>query len=465
MTAETELAFLSLEDAAALVAARKVSPVELTRTMLDRIERLNPSLNAYITVTGDRAIDAARAAERDIVAGTYRGPLHGVPLAVKDLFATKGIRTTAGAKILHDWIPDFDATVVTKLRDASALSLGKLGLHEYAYGATSVNDHFGDIHNPWDLDRVPGGSSGGSSVAVAAGLAYAALGSDTGGSIRVPAALCGCVGLMPTFGRVSLHGAVPLAWSLDHAGPLTRTVRDAALVLQVISGHDPLDPATEQQAVPQFLDRIERGPHQLRVGVPGQYFWQDVDAEVERLVRGAIADLEGAGAEIRDVDFPLAVEYASANGTVLLSEAAAYHAPTFPSRNPDYSRQVAAYLELGNALPAPRYVNAMRLLDEARRGAADAVLEDVDVLAMPTVPVPAPTIAAIRAQEASPRLAALAGPFDLTGQPAISVPCGLNAQHLPVGIMFAGRRWDEASVLCAGRAYEQVRGPFPAPPA
>ncbi len=464
MTTVEELSLASLEDISQQIAKKEASPVELTETMLARIERLNPSLNAYITVTAEQAIADAREAEREIVAGRQRGPLHGVPVALKDLFATKGVRTTAGSKILSEWVPDYDATVVANLREAGAVSLGKLGMHEFAYGATSINDHYGDIHNPWDLAHSPGGSSGGSGAATAAGLAYATLGSDTGGSVRIPAALCGCVGMMPTYGRASLYGAIPLSWTLDHAGPLTRTVRDATIVLQGISGLDPRDPSTVDVPVPDWLDGIERGPKGLRVGVPKQHFWDSLDAEVERLVRKAIDDLASAGAQVREVDWPAAADYARYAGTIIVAEAAAYHAPNYPSRRDDYSAQVAGMLEVGTKIPAIAYVEAMRALQDARRGAAGAALEGVDVLAVPTTPEPAPTIASVRVDDQVMRRTAFTALFDLTGQPAISVPCGITAGNLPVGLMFAGRHWDEASVLWAGRAYEQMRGPFPAPP-
>jgi aspartyl-tRNA(Asn)/glutamyl-tRNA(Gln) amidotransferase subunit A len=463
MTAD-ELCCLSLEDVAARIAAKDVSPVEVTEAVLARIERLNPKLNAFITVSADRARAQARAAEREIAAGTYRGVLHGVPVAVKDLFATKGVRTTAGSKILADWVPDFDATVVAKLNDAGAVSVGKLGLHEFAYGTTSDNVHFGAIHNPWNLDCVPGGSSGGSGSATAAGLAFATLGSDTGGSIRMPAAACGCVGFMPTYGRASLYGAVPLSWTLDHPGPLTRSVRDAAIVMQAISGADPLDSSTEDRPVPDWLDGIERGPRGLCIGVPKQHFWDNLELKIERLVRKAIADLESAGASVREVDWPQLAQYNAAFIAVMCAEASAYHAPNFPSRRGDYGAQVASLLDIGLAITGVQYVDGVRFLQEQRRGAADAVLDGVDVLAVPTMPVVAPTIEDSRKADPGARMAAFTSIFDLSGQPAIAVPCGLTSSGMPASIMFAARRWDEASALRAARAFEMVRGEFPAPP-
>ncbi|MDE3094638.1 MAG: amidase [Chloroflexota bacterium] len=458
-----DLALVSLEDVARLIAAKQVSPVELTREMLDRIERLNPKLNAYFTVTADQALDAARAAEREVAAGRYRGPLHGVPVAVKDLFATKGVRTTAGSKILGDWLPDHDATVVAKLNDAGAVNLGKLGMHEWAFGTTSDNVHFGPVRNPWDTARVPGGSSGGSGAATAAGLAYATLGSDTGGSIRIPAAACGCTGFMPTYGRASLHGAIPLSWSLDHPGPLTRTVRDAAIVGMAISGRDPLDPSTEDVTVADWLEGVERGARGLRIGVPRQYFYDNLEPEVERLVRSALAGLEAAGASLREVDWPEAGELIGPTTAVMFAEAAAYHAAHFPSRRDDYSPQVAALLDVGLGMTGVQYVQARRAMDELRRGTADALLDGVDVLATPTMPVVAPTIEASRKEDPAFRMASFTGIFDFTGQPAVSVPCGLTSDGLPAGISFAARRWDEAAALRAARAWELVRGEFPAP--
>jgi aspartyl-tRNA(Asn)/glutamyl-tRNA(Gln) amidotransferase subunit A len=344
--------------------------------------------------------------------------------------------------------------------------LGKLGMHECAFGTSSDNVHFGTIHNPWDPERVPGGSSGGSGVAAAAGLAFATLGSDTGGSIRIPASECGCVGLMPTYGRVSLHGALFVSWTLDHAGPLTRTVRDAAIVLQAICGHDPLDPSTEDEPAPDWLDGIERGPKGLRVGVPKQHFWDDIDAQVAEMVRGAIAAMADAGAVVREVDFADAQKYSRDVAPVILVEAAAYHADRYPARKEDFSEQVGGALAAGAAISGIRYATAMRDLQHARLGAADAAFDGIDVMAFPTMPEAPPTIEEMREDERAIRRTRNTSLWDVTGQPVMSVPCGLTSspEKLPVGISFAGRRWDEASVLWAGRAYEQVRGPFPAPP-
>jgi aspartyl-tRNA(Asn)/glutamyl-tRNA(Gln) amidotransferase subunit A len=459
----SETIHLTLEDAAALVRSRRVSPTELTEACLARIEAVEPRLNAFVTVTAEVARAQAREAGDEIAAGRYRGPLHGIPVAVKDLFATKGIRTTAGSRILAEWIPEEDATVVRKLREAGAVLLGKLGLHEFAYGISSVNPHFGDVRNPWDTTKIPGGSSGGSAVSVVAGEAYAALGSDTGGSIRIPASLCGCVGLKPTFGRASLFGAVPLAWSLDHPGPLARTVRDVAVATAAIAGHDPRDPISADRAVPDFLAGIDAGPHKLRVGVPSEHVWDECDPAIAGAVRSAIQALARAGAEIREMRWPRAAEYAKAASAILGVEARAYHEGTFPGRSAEYGPLVRARLASQGDVDAATYARSMKLLLEARGGAADRDLDGVDVLAMPTVPTRAWTIEEAKEITRPSEWTRITRIFDLTGQPAISIPCGMDPDGLPIGLQFAGRMWDEAAALRAARAYELVRGPFPLP--
>jgi aspartyl-tRNA(Asn)/glutamyl-tRNA(Gln) amidotransferase subunit A len=460
----TDAARLTLEAAAEALRTRQVSPLALTDACLERIEALEPRLNAFITVTGDLAREQARAAEREIEAGRYKGPLHGIPVAVKDLFATKGIRTTAGSRILADWIPADDATVVRRLREAGAVLLGKLGLHEFAYGISSVNPHFGDVRNPWDTTKIPGGSSGGSAVAVVAGEAFATLGSDTGGSIRIPAALCGCVGLKPTFGRASLYGAVPLAWSLDHPGPLARTVRDVAFVAQAISGHDPRDPISARRPVPDLLADIDRGPEKLRVGVPKDHAWDVCDPAIAAAVRAALELLARAGADVREIRWTHATEYANAASAILGVEARAYHEGAFPGRAGEYGPLVRARLASRGDVDAETYARSMKLLLEARAGAADRDLDGVDVIAMPTVPTRAWTIEEAKEIGRPSEWTRITRIFDLTGQPAISVPCGMDPGGLPIGLQFAARMWDEAAALRAARAYEMVRGPFPLPP-
>ncbi|HEY8824962.1 MAG TPA: amidase [Candidatus Limnocylindria bacterium] len=464
MPATTETIQLTLEGAAALVRERRVSPAELTDACLARIEAVEPLLNAFVTVTADIARAQAREAGDEIAAGRYRGPLHGIPVAVKDLFATKGVRTTAGSRILADWIPDEDATVVRHLREAGAVLLGKLGMHEFAYGVSSVNPHFGDVHNPWDTTKIPGGSSGGSAVAVAAGEAYVTLGSDTGGSIRIPASLCGCVGLKPTFGRASLFGAVPLAWSLDHPGPLARTVRDVAVATAAVAGFDPRDPISADRPVPDFLAGIDVGPQTLRIGVPTDHVWDECDPAIAKAVRAAIDALARAGAEVIEIRWPRAAEYAKASSAVLGVEARAYHEGTFPGRSADYGPLIRSRLASQGDVDALTYARSMKLLLESRAGAADRDLDGVDVLAMPTVPSRAWTIEEAKDLPRPSEWTRITRIFDLTGQPAISVPCGIDPDGIPIGLQFAARMWDEAAVLRAARAYELVRGPFPLPP-
>jgi len=453
----------SLEAAAEAIRTRRTSPVLLVESCLARIEAVEPRLNAFITLTAELAREQARQAEREIEAGRYKGPLHGMPVAVKDLFATKGIRTTAGSRILADWVPDEDATVVRKLRQAGAVLLGKLGMHEFAYGISSVNPHFGDVRNPWDTTKIPGGSSGGSAVAVVACEAYAALGSDTGGSIRIPAALCGCVGLKPTFGRASLGGAVPLSWSLDHPGPLARTARDVALAMTAIAGHDPRDPVSADRPVPDLLAGIDRGARHLRVGVPTDHVWEECDPAIAAAVRTAIEALAHAGAEIREIRWPRAADYAKAASAILGVEARAYHEGAFPGRSSEYGPLVRARLASQGDVDAETYARAMKLLLEARAGGADRDLDGIDVLAMPTVPTRAWTIEQAKEVARPSEWTRITRIFDLTGQPAISVPCGMDGDGLPIGLQFAARMWDEAAALRAARAYELVRGPFPLP--
>ena len=453
----------SLEAAAEAIRTRQTSPVSLVESSLKRIDAVEPRLNAFITVTAELAREQARQAEREIEAGRYKGPLHGIPIAVKDLFATKGIRTTAGSRILADWVPDEDATVVRKLREAGAVLLGKLGMHEFAYGISSVNPHFGDVRNPWDTTKIPGGSSGGSAVAVVACEAYAALGSDTGGSIRIPAALCGCVGIKPTFGRASLFGAVPLSWSLDHPGPLARTVRDVAVAMIAIAGYDPRDPVSADRPVPDLLAGIDRGAQQLRVGVPTNHVWEECDPAIAAAVRDAIEALARAGAEIHEIVWPRAADYAKAASVILGVEARAYHEGAFPGRSSEYGPLVRARLASQGDVDADTYARSMKLLLEARAGGADRDLDGIDVLAMPTVPTRAWTIEQAKEIARPSEWTRITRIFDLTGQPAISVPCGMDPDGLPIGLQFAARMWDEAAALRAARAYELVRGPFPLP--
>ncbi len=449
----TQLHELTLSDAAALVRARRVSPVELTRAMLARIERLDSQLTSYITVTAEAALAAAEQAEQAARAGEER-PLLGVPLALKDLFDTAGVRTTGGAKILAERVPQRDATAVARLRRAGAVLLGKLNMHEFAFGVSTANPHFGTCRNPWDPSRIPGGSSGGSGAALAAGLCYGSLGSDTGGSIRIPAALCGVTGLKPTYGRVSRAGVLPLSWSLDHAGPMARTVRDVALLLTVIAGHDPADPASATVPVPDFTAGLEDGVRGVRVGLPRPYFFEQLEEDVARAVEAAVDVLRTEGAEVHEVSVPHLDVAAAAFAPIISAEAAAYHQRWLRERPQDYGEDVRQRLLQGLLYPAVDYVKAQR----ARRrvlGGFLATLREVDVLITPTVPVTAPPIPGPAVATPNP-LTRCTFPLNLTGLPALSLPCGFDRQGLPVGLQIIGRPFDEATVLRVGHTYQRL---------
>ncbi|MBF6568480.1 MAG: Asp-tRNA(Asn)/Glu-tRNA(Gln) amidotransferase subunit GatA [Candidatus Binataceae bacterium] len=453
-----------------LYRRREVSPVEVTAAYLDRIEQTEPKINAYITVTADLARAAAQAAEREMAADAYRGPFHGVPTALKDLCYTRDIRTTGGSKILADFIPGHDATVWTRLREAGAILLGKLNLHEFAAGGSSNNPHWGPVHNPYDLDRIPGGSSGGSAAALMARSALAAIGTDTGGSIRIPAAVTGCVGLKPTYSRVSRYGVIPLSYSVDHVGPMTRTVRDAALMLNVIAGPDPHDTTSSSIPVPDYTRELEAGIKGMRVAVVRELATQ-LATEVEKSFKSALKTLEGLGATVEEVSIPfLATSAASTARTMIVrAEALEYHERWLRERASEYGPDVRALLEQGMMVSASNYVRAHRvralMLAETER-----TLEKYSVLISPACKITAPKIGEDRVRmpsgETLPVLAALVAlvaPFNATGQPAIAVPSGLSTDGLPISIQFVGRSFDEATVLRVAYAYEQARGSFPFP--
>lgn len=454
MSGGDELAFAGIAELAPKIRTKEISPVELTEMMLARIERFDPRLNSFITVTAEAARSAARAAEAAIMAGDWLGPLHGVPVAVKDLYATRGVRTTFGSPLFADWIPDLDAAAVEQLERAGAVLLGKTNLHELAYGTTSANPHHGAVRNPWKTDHHPGGSSGGSAAAVAAGLAFAALGSDTGASIRQPAACCGIVGIKPTFGRTSKYGALPLAWSQDHVGPLTRTVADAAILMQALAGFDARDPCSVRCEVPDFGAALERGIEGARIGVARAFFFEHCDPEVVRAVEAALEVLEDLGAKLEEVDLPGSeAAYIAATITIAV-EGAAYHAADLRARPELFGEEVRASLEVGALYRGTDYVQAQRLrrhlMDETMR-----CMTDLDAVVMPTSPVPATPISGSSPEHAMLRPRNTL-PFNALGLPALSVPCGFTAAGLPVGLQIVGRAWDEAGVLRVAHAYERA---------
>jgi aspartyl-tRNA(Asn)/glutamyl-tRNA(Gln) amidotransferase subunit A len=460
---ETALAFLPIAELARLVAKGKVLPVQLVEIALARIARLNPRLNAYLTVVEEAARSAARTAEREIRGGRYRGPLHGIPVALKDNIWTRGVRTTAGSKILREFVPAEDATVASRLRRAGAILLGKTNLHEFAYGVTTENPHYGPARNPWAPERTPGGSSGGSAAAVAAGMCWASLGSDTGGSIRIPAALCGIVGLKPTFGRVSCHGVVPLARTLDHVGPLARTVTDAAIMLHAIAGRDPRDPFAIARPVPAYPRELRRPLGKTRLGWPRDYFFDRVDEEIRGALEQAAREFERLGVSMEEVSLPHLGEWAEPSNVIALVEASNDHeaAGYFPARAAEYGEDVRKRLEKGGEVRAVDYVRAIALRQQAQKEFA-AVFACVDAILAPTVPIAAPPISqklvSIGGEQESVRAALLRlnRPANFVGIPAISLPCGFTREGLPLGLQLLGGAWDEARLLRIAYAYEQA---------
>jgi aspartyl-tRNA(Asn)/glutamyl-tRNA(Gln) amidotransferase subunit A len=458
-----ELCFLTLAEQASLIRNREVSPVEVVDSALRQIERVDGRLNAFITVTADIARTAAAEAEREIARGGYRGPLHGIPVALKDLFYTKGVRTTAGSSFLRDFVPTEDATVVARLREAGAVMVGKTNMHEWAFGATNTNPHHGDAHNPWDLDRVTGGSSGGSAAAVAACMAGAALGSDTGGSIRIPAALCGVVGLKPTYGRVSRHGAIPCAWSMDHVGPLCRTAEDAALVLGAIAGWDPNDPASSREPVPDYRAGLSPDLSGLKVAVLEEYATDPTDPEVAAAFEAALGLLRKLGAEIETISVPETRFAVPATTAIMSAEIASFHEERLRGKPDGFGPDVRERLEMGLLMAATDYMKAQRI----RRMLIDRFLElfrRYDALVCPTQPATAP-----RFDQATVRFGEMEEPrgstlvrhtrlFNLTSLPAASVPCGFASNGLPVALQVAAAPFAEGTVLRVAHAYQQAAG-------
>jgi aspartyl-tRNA(Asn)/glutamyl-tRNA(Gln) amidotransferase subunit A len=458
---DADLPFLPLTEAAALIASRAISSVELTTLMLNRIEAFDPELNAFITVTHEAALAQARAMDDLTAAGITLGPLHGVPLAIKDNIATAGIRTTAASRVYAGWVPDRDATVVERLRGAGAVILGKLNLYELAFGG--VHPDFGESRNPWKMDRACGASSSGPAAAVAAGLAYGTLGTDTGGSIRLPAAACGLVGLKATYGVVSRAGVVPAGYSLDHVGPLTRTVRDTAVMLQVLAGADARDPAGSQRPAPDYLKDLDAGVQGLRVGVPKTQANELIDPAMRQACADALGVLETAGARLIDIEMPDHLLSRSLMWAIAATELAEAQRDYLRKRPQDYSDGVRAAILQGAFLPATEYVHAQRVRQKLAQDYA-AIMEHVDVIAMPVVPFPAWPIGADEVAIGNARENLMAGltrycpPFNISGQPAIALPAGFDAEGLPLSFQIAGRLHDDKLVLRAARAHERATG-------
>ncbi|MDR7482446.1 MAG: amidase [Armatimonadota bacterium] len=450
-----------LTEVAELVRRREVSPTEVTGALLDRVARLGPTLNCYISVLGELAWQRAREAEELLARGTYLGPLHGIPLSLKDNIATAGVRTTAGSPILADWVPQTSATVADRLAAAGGVLLAKANLYEFAYGAP--HPAYGPTRNPWNRDRTCGGSSSGSAAAVAAGLCYGSLGTDTGGSVRIPAAFCGVVGLKPTYGRVSRAGVVPVGYNLDHVGPIARTVRDAAVLLGVIAGPDPADPTAVTLPVPDYAADLDEGVRGLRVGILRPQSSERIEPEVRAIVGRAYGVIEREGATLSEVALPDLAQARTVMWTISAAEAAEYHRPYLRTRASDYHPVVRSLLETGEFILAADYVRAQRV---RQRMALDvrSAMAGVDAVVLPALPVPAYPIGQrtmrVGGEEEDvlsiiTRYTAL---FNLTGHPAIVLPCGFTSEGLPVGVQIVGHPFQEARLLRIAYAYEQAAG-------
>jgi aspartyl-tRNA(Asn)/glutamyl-tRNA(Gln) amidotransferase subunit A len=440
---------------AAGLRRKEVSPLALTRACLDRIEKLNPALNAFISVLAESALAEAQAAEIEISRGQWRGPLHGIPIALKDLIDTAGTRTTAASELYQGRVPPQDAELVRRLRQAGAVILGKNNLHEFAYGGSSLVSFFGDVHNPRNAAHIAGGSSGGSAAAVAAGLCYAAVGTDTAGSIREPAALCGCVGIKPTYGRVSARGVIPLSWSLDHVGPFTRTVGDAAVVLEAIAGYDARDIHSADVPTADYVSALRQGTKTLRLGVPRAYFYDDLHDEVGAAVAEALGVIKTLVAETREVQLEIPTDRVVQN-----AESYAIHAENIARTPQLYQPETLRRIRFGENISTVQYIQSRHQLDRERRRAHDFFTQ-VDLLVTPTTPIPAPAIADLRKDPEALRPAELVllrntRPFNVWALPAISVPCGFTKGGLPIGLQIAGPPWREDLVLRLAHAYEQA---------
>ena len=438
-----------------LLRRKSLSPVELLEEHLERIEKLNPILNAFITVMADQARSQARQAEQEIRDGDWRGPLHGVPIGLKDIIDTAGTRTTAASALFKDRIPIEDAEVVTRLKKAGAVLIGKQNLHEFAYGGSNIISYYGEAHNPWNPAHITGGSSGGSAAAVSAGIGYGAIGSDTAGSIREPASPCGVVGLKPTYGRVSAYGVIPLAYSFDHVGPIARRVSDVAVILQVIAGYDPKDKVSVDTPVDDYLAALGKKLDPLVIGVPRKFFFDDLDPEVASATKHALDVLASFSKEIRDLEFEVPTQR-----TLQGAESYAYHAENI-KRSPElYQPETLRRIKNGATVEPTEVRRRLQLLAKFRIE-IEKVFEEVDVLVTPTVPIPPPTIAELKQNPDQLRERELillrnTRPFNVWGLPAISIPCGFTESGLPIGLQIAGPHWQEAKVLQLAEAYEKA---------
>jgi aspartyl-tRNA(Asn)/glutamyl-tRNA(Gln) amidotransferase subunit A len=450
---------MTIREAGRRLRAREVSVVELVREALRAVER-DAALNAFITVTGEEALRSAEALDRDLLEGRDRGPLHGIPIGLKDLYYTRGVRSTNGSKLFADFVPADDATVVRKLEKAGAISVGKLNQHELAYGITSKNPWFGPVRNPWDPECIPGGSSGGSGAAVATGSIFVGMGSDTGGSIRNPSAFCGTVGIKPTFGRVSRCGCFQLGLTLDTMGPLTRTVEDAALVMNAISGFDPQDDATVDRPFEDFVPAHDASLEGVRLGVPNNFYLTRLHPDIETLYNSAMREAERLGAEIVPIDVPDPEGLNIIGRTTLLCEASAVMRPYLQHRD-RIGSDVMTLLDQGTLMSASDYINSQRVR-RAMLTQWRAMFDRIDLLVTPSAPVPAPRIGQqtvmLGGQEEDTRLAStkFVRGVNAIGLPALALPCGLTRERMPAGLQLIGSAWSEKRLFACGKALEHV---------
>ncbi len=458
---DTELLLKPVTELSVMLSSRELSPVDLASSTLRQIAKLQPVLNAYLDPFTDELMSAAKTAETEISGNGYRGPLHGIPIGLKDLVDVAGRPTTGGSAATEPNVAPRDSTVTSKLREAGALIAGKLNLVEFAFGFSSVNPHTGDVKNPWNTERIAAGSSSGSAAAVSTGAAAMALGTDTGGSVRMPAAACGITGLKPTYGLVSRNGVMDLSWSSDHVGPMCRTAADCALMMNVISGHDASDPASSNRMIPDFTSELDRGVTDIRIGIPADYFFDGVDPEIESAVRAAIDMLKAEGASIEEIPMPWVSIGRAVNVGVLMPEAAAVHRSRLAARADRYSPAVRHRLQAGLDISAVDYIDAQRARSMFGHQMAEA-MRDIDVLITPTVPIQTPTIAETTPPQGSSFAPAggdfpnFTGVFNATGQPSLSLNCGFTKDGMPIGMMISGKAYRDAEVIGVGHAYQRV---------
>ena len=454
-----EICYASAWDLGPLISNREISPVDVIESHLKRIEETESVLNSFITLLADEALSAAKRLESEVLQGRYRGPLHGIPVGLKDLFHTGGVRTTSGSRIFDTYIPTEDCTVAARFNQAGAILLGKLNMHQFAYGPTGENPDYGHMHNPWNPELISGGSSGGSGSAAASGQCTITMGSDTGGSVRIPSSLCGIVGLKPTYGLISRHGLTPLSWCLDHPGPMVRTVEDAALTMNAISGYDPKDDGSANVDIPDFTASMTGDIKNIKIGLVREFFEAPLDAEVDTVVKSAIAQLESLGAEIVEVSMPMFEQAQAISGTILMAEAAAYHRDLLNEHADKLYPPVRLRIESGLFVTAADYLKAQQGRTLFNKAMSDLFLE-VDALVGPSQPITAPPLLANTVDingETVGTTAALtqySRPYNISGTPAISIPCGFSKAGMPIGLQIAGRAYDEAMVLRIAKAYQ-----------